>query len=214
MTKLRFSVKLIENNAVISQEIAKALLSDVTAYFNKIADKIKNTIPTIVVDNIINQPEYSALLNGTLQYELGITNPASRLSEIIATIKSGAIINIKSPKIVSNKISASIKLQMIQKDFADLLSIGSASFTSEKGSQIEWLRWLLLEGDSIIISDYNFILGPSKASRTGMGIMRQSSGGSWRIPPEYAGNISNNWITRGLDSATSQIDQFLETLTR
>lgn len=214
MTKLSFSVKLIENNAVISQEIAKALLSDVTAYFNKIADKMKNAIPTIVVDNIINQPEYSALLNGILQYELGITNPASRLSEIIATIKSGAIINIKSPKIVSNKIFASIKLQMIQKDFADLLSIGSASFTSEKGSQIEWLRWLLLEGDSIIISDYNFILGPSKASRTGMGIMRQSSGGSWRIPPEYAGNITNNWITRGLDSATSQIDQFLETLTR
>lgn len=212
MTSLKFSLKLLENNSTISQEIAKALLPDVTKYFNSLVSRMKETIPNIVVDNIINQPEYSALISGNLQYELGITNPASRVSEIIATIRSGSIIGIKSPKVISNKISASIKLQMIQKDFSDLLSIGSSSFTTEKGSQIDWLRWLLLEGDSVIISNYNFILGANEASRTGGGIMRQLNGGSWRIPPEYAGNINNNWITRGLDSATSQIDQFLKTL--
>lgn len=212
MTSLKFSLKLLENNSTISQEIAKALLPDVTKYFNSLVSRMKETIPNIVVDNIINQPEYSALISGNLQYELGITNPASRVSEIIATIRSGSIISIKSPKVISNKISASIKLQMIQKDFSDLLSIGSSSFTTEKGSQIDWLRWLLLEGDSVIISNYNFILGANEASRTGGGIMRQLNGGSWRIPPEYAGNINNNWITRGLDSATSQIDQFLKTL--
>ena len=214
MTSLKFSLKLLENNSTISQEIAKALLPDVTKYFNNIAIKMRETIPNIVIDSIMSQPEYSALISGNLQYELGITNPASRLSEIISTIRSGAIINIKPPKITSNKISASIKLQMIQKDFSDLLGIGSSSFTSEKGSQIDWLRWLLLEGDSVIISNYNFILGANEASRTGGGIMRPLNGGSWRVPPEYAGNINNNWITRGLDSATSQIDQFLESLTR
>lgn len=214
MTKLSFSVKLLENNSTISKNIAQALLPDITAYFNNISDKMKQNIPDIVINNIVNQPEYSALSGGNLQYELGITNPAARLSEILGTIRSGTIINIKPPKIISNKISASIKLQMIQKDFADLLSLGSSSFTSEKGSQIDWLRWLLLEGDSIIISDYNFILGANDASRTGGGIMRQMNGGSWRVPPEYAGSINNNWITRGLDSAISQIDQFIESLTR
>lgn len=212
MTKLSFSIKLLENNSTISKNIAQALLSDVTAYFNNIANKIKQNIPDIVINNIINQPEYSALSSGNLQYELGITNPAARLSEILDTIRSGTLVNIKPPKIISNKISAGIKLQMIQKDFSDLLNLGSSSFISEKGSQIDWLRWLLLEGDSVIISDYNFILGANDASRTGGGIMRQTSGGSWRVPPEYAGNISNNWITRGLDSATSQIDQFITSL--
>ena len=212
MTKLSFSIKLLENNSTISKNIAQALLSDVTAYFNNITNKMKQNIPDIVINNIINQPEYSALSSGNLQYELGITNPAARLSEILDTIRSGTLVNIKPPKIISNKISAGIKLQMIQKDFSDLLSLGSSSFISEKGSQIDWLRWLLLEGDSVIISDYNFILGANDASRTGGGIMRQTSGGSWRVPPEYAGNISNNWITRGLDSATSQIDQFITSL--
>ena len=212
MSKLKFSVKLLDTNAVISQNIAQALLKDVEVYFNKLVSQMQSKIPEIVVQNIISQPEYSALLSGNLQYELGITNPSARLSEILDTIRSGAIINTQTPKVVSNKISAKAKLQMIQKDFSDLLSLGSASFTSEKGSEIDWLRWLLIEGDSVIISDYNFILGPSKASRTGMGIMRQSSGGSWRVPPEYAGSINNNWITRAIDSAVPQIDQLISNL--
>lgn len=212
MSKLKFSVRLLENNSTISKNIAQALLKDVDAYINDIANKMRQAIPDIVISNIVNQPEYTALISGNLQYELGITNPQARLSEIINTIKSGAILNIKPAKVVSSKISASVKLQMIQKDFSDLLSLGSSSFTSENGSEIDWLRWLLLEGDSVIISDYNFILGPNKASRTGMGIMRQATGGSWRVPPEYAGSINNNWITRGLDSSIGQIDQFINSL--
>lgn len=211
MSKLRFSLKLVENNTTISREIAQALLPDISRYFNKIASEIKQAIPDIVVSNIIGQPEYEALLNGTLQYELGITNPSGRLAEIIDTIRSGAIVNIKTPSVISNKISAGIKLQMIQRDFSDLLSLGSASFSSEKGSEIDWLRWMLLEGDSIIITNYDFILGPNSASRTGGGIMRKSSG-SWRVPPEYAGTARNNWITRGLDSSIDQIEQFINNL--
>ena len=113
----------------------------------------------------------------------------------------------------SNRISASIKLQMIQQDFADLLSLGSASFTSENNSQIDWLRWLLLEGDTIIITNYNFILGPNPASRTGGGIMRKNGAGSWRVPPEYAGTVQNNWITRGLDASVNEINEFINRLT-
>lgn len=212
MSKLAFSVKLLDNNSTISQNIANALLKDVEVYFTKISNRIKQGIPDIVVRNIIDQPEYESLINGTLQYEFGITNPAGRLSEILNTIRSGAIVTIKQPKVVSNKITGGVKLQMIQKDFSDLISLGSSSFTSEKGSQIDWLRWLLLEGDTIIITDYIFSLGPSPYSRTGMGIMKPKSGGVWRVPPEYAGSINNNWITRGLDSAMQEIDDFMNGL--
>lgn len=212
MSKLNFSIRLSDNNSTISQNIAQALLKDVQTYFNNISNRIKKTIPDIVIQNIMAQPEYAALMNGTLQYELGITNAAGRLSEILDTIRSGAMVSIKPAKVVSNKISAGIKLQMIKKDFSDLISLGSASFSTEKGSQIDWLKWLLLEGDSIIISDYIFVLGSSPYSRTGMGIMKQSNAGAWRVPPEYAGTNNNNWITRGLDSSIQEIDQFMNNL--
>lgn len=212
MSKLSFSVKLLGTNKDIANEISLALLKDVSTYFDNITNQISQNIPNFVIQSITDQPEYSALIGGKLQYELGITNPEQRLSEILETIRSGTIIDIKPPKVISNKITSKFQLKMIKKDFSDLLSIGSSSFTSEKGSEIDWLRWLLLEGDSIIISDYMFILGPNRASRTGMGIMKPSSSRSWRVPPEYAGSINNNWITRGLDSASQKIDQFLQRL--
>jgi hypothetical protein len=34
-------------------------------------------------------------------------------------------------------------------------------------------------------------------------------GNSWRVPPEFAGNVNNNWITRGINSAVPEIDQYL-----
>ena len=32
------------------------------------------------------------------------------------------------------------------------------------------------------------------------------SGFSWRVPPEYAGSITNNWITRAIDQSQTAIE--------
>jgi hypothetical protein len=42
--------------------------------------------------------------------------------------------------------------------------------------------------------------------------MRQVGGGFWRVPPEYAGNMQNNWITRAIEAASSQIDKEIQRL--
>jgi hypothetical protein len=207
MSKLTFSLKLAEDNSTISKNIINALLPDIRRYFTNISNKLTRIIPDIVIKAIIAQPEYQALLNGQLQYELGIPDPAARLSEILETIKSGQSINIQAPQLTGNRISAKLTFGMVKKDFSDLLSLGAATINTEKGVQLNWLEWLLVQGDTVIISNYDFILGPSPYSRTGMGIMRERSGGSWRVPPEYAGTVNNNWITRAIDSAAQSIDQ-------
>jgi hypothetical protein len=212
MSKLTFSLKLSENNGVIAKNIINALLPDIKNYFNNVTNKLIKNIPDIVIDSIISQPEYSALIEGNLQYEFGIVDPASRISEILEAIKNGASVTTQPPRLVGNKILGNLKFGMIQKDFSDLLSLGAASFVTEKGSQLNWLEWLLTQGDSVIISDYDFIFGSSQYSRTGMGIMKQRNGGSWRVPPEYAGTTSNNWITRAIDAASQQIDQTINNL--
>lgn len=207
MSKLIFNLKLLENDSQISQNILIALLPEIKAYFLKISKNLKEDIANTLVNSIISEPEYSSLLGGTLKGEFGIPNPESRLLEIIETIKNGGSVKIQEPKISGKSIKGSIKIEMIKRDFSDLLSLGGASLTTEKGTVLNWLQWLLLEGDSVIISDYQFVAGNSPSSRTGLGIMKGS--GVWRVPPEFAGNIRNNWITRAIDKSIPQIETII-----
>lgn len=207
---LTLSFDIIDSQSEIASNLLNALLPDVTKYFDKVSNKLIKTIPSIIVSSIISQPEYSALLSGTLQYELGIPDPANRLNEILTTIKEGYSVQQKPVTAKSTSISGGIKIQMIKKDFSDLISLGASTIVTEKGEKLNWLEWLLIEGDTIIISDHIFILGPSKYSRTGFGIMRETLGGFWRVPPEYAGSINNNWITRGINAASGEIEKTIE----
>lgn len=206
------SVNLVETQSEITSKILQALLPAVSAYFDNIQKQLITIIPNIIIDSITNQPEYDALISGSLQYEFGLPDASARISEILETIRNGHIIKYKPVSAKSSGLTGEIKIEMIKKDFSDLLSLGSASFVTEKGEKLDWLKWLLIEGDNVIVSDHVFIFGPSQYSRTGYGVMRQVGGGFWRVPPEYAGNVQNNWITRAIDAASSQIDKELERL--
>jgi len=204
MSKLKFNIQLLEDYATISSRIVTALLPQVKTYFQNSIAGLDDKITNIVINSITSQPEYNALISGNLQYEFGIPDPSSRLTEILDTIKNNRIVQIKSPTVSGSKINASIRIEMIQSNFSDLVQLGSAKVTSEKGTDLNWLKWLLLEGDTIIISDYSVVFGANPRSRTGMAVMTR--GGSWRVPPEYAGNVKNNWITRAIDVASPEID--------
>lgn len=211
-SSLSFRLKLTESNSVIAQNMLKALLPDLNKYFDKIYNKMRQTIPVILINHIKAQPEYDSLMSGKLKAEFGLPDSSARLSSILSTIESGSVVQTKPLAIAGSRIRGSVRLQMVQKDFSDLLSLGAASFTTEKGSSLEWLRWLLTEGDTTIIADYTFVLGSHPNSRTGMGIMREFGGSSWRVPPEFAGTVNNNWITRAINAASSDIQNELESL--
>lgn len=211
---LKFDLRLLESNTEINKKILEALLKDVDNYLSKIYNAMRSKIPPIIIESIKNQPEYNSLISGSLKGEFGISDPENRLSQILSVIQSGSIVTKNPTKISTRGISGGIQLQMVKADFSDLLTLGSASFVTEKGTQLNWLQWLLIEGDSIIIDEYAYNPGSNPRSRTGMGVMRKANGAFWRVPPEFAGNIKNNWITRAIDSASSLINQELNKLTR
>jgi len=64
---------------------------------------------------------------------------------------------------------------------------------------------LLLYGGQIIVRNYRVKMGSNRASRTGMAIMVESPGDSWRVPPEFAGTSNNNWVTRALSKIDDKI---------
>jgi len=211
MSTLSFGIKLTDSNKSIGDAMLRALLPDVKKYFDKISNNLQTKLPPIIINSIRSQPEYDSLLGGSLKAQFGIPDSASRVEAILSSIQNSVVVKQKSLNISSGQIKGGIKLQMIKSDFNDLISMGESVVVTEKGTDLNWLSWLLIEGDAIIISDYTFVAGPFDTSRTGMGIMRQS-GGAWRVPPEFAGQINNNWITRAIDAAASEIDNTLQSI--
>ena len=69
---------------------------------------------------------------------------------------------------------------------------------------------MLLKGNAIIIKNYEVKFGPSPKSRSGDALMIQSSS-SWRVPPEFAGTIKDNWTTRALNRIDNKIINLIQT---
>lgn len=205
-----FKVNLLESNKQIAQNILKALLPDTAKYLKDIIKYLQNNLPIVVKEAIINTPEYNSLLGGELQYELGIPDPGSKLTGLLDIWSTNIKINYSAPTISNSKIKGSFSANMIKVDFSDVLySDYAIVYDNFRGYSLPWLEWLLLEGNKSIIKNYSVVFGPSKYSRTGYAIMKESSS-SWKVPSQYAGTISDNWITRALDNAESQINNTIE----
>ena len=81
------------------------------------------------------------------------------------------------------------------------------TYSSRKGAKaLEWLRWLLKEGNAVIVSQYDFAFKSTRSSRTGLGIMVKKRGGGWKVPSQYAGTDDDNFATRALADIAGDID--------
>lgn len=208
MSNVSVNFILTQSNETIQKNILKALKPDVDKYFESVFNTIKNQLSNIVIEAIKASPEYDSLLNGNLKAEFGLPDSSARVNNILDFWKN---INFSYKKVAvkGGALEAGFTLNMIRSDYSDVFSLESASFTTEKGSTLNWLEWLLLFGKKTIIKDYTVVLGPSRRSRTGMALMRGVKSGKWSVPTEFAGTQNNNWITRSIDSVDDQVHSLL-----
>ena len=203
-----FKISIVESDKEIQTTINRLLAIEIKKMLSNIGKNAETYIKQTIITSIQQQPEYSSLLNGRLKYEFGLPDADSRVASILSAIQDSLTISYVQPRYNSSSINASFEINMIPSDFNDILNLPEAVFTTEKGTQLQWLKWLLLEGDSSIVFGYQFILGQNPFSRTGGGIMRSDSAGVWRVPPEFAGTINNNWITRAITNTEADINNF------
>jgi hypothetical protein len=98
-----------------------------------------------------------------------------------------------------------IQIFVLKESLGDALSSSFSSFTTEKGFQIEWAKWLLTEGNKVIISDFKFKDGSPQYSRSGDGIMIKANNGVFRVPTEHQGISGDNFLTRSLKASLNEI---------
>lgn len=201
---MKYTVSLIESDAVIIKKILQALAPLVQQRIERSMSQIDTDLKNIVRNAISSQQEYLSLTssNGQLRLEFGITDPGL-VDGAIDALVSTSITRINSIRATGKGIVGGFTIEFMP-DNAILSIAKSFSVITEKGAQLPWLQWLLFNGISPIIKDYDVVLMPNPRSRTGGAIMTKSSS-AWRVPPEYAGIPGNNWITKAVDDIEKPI---------
>lgn len=197
---MNISLKLVESDSQIRKKILDSIQDYIRPKFIQAVNSVSKKLPALLAQSIMSQPEYQSLLNGALKFELGVPDAASRVSNMIDIWASGARVNYGPFRQTNSGLSASFSIDMLKDDYSDILSSDLAIITdSVSGITIPWLEWLLLEGGNILVKNYKVQFGANDRSRTGFAIM-VSSNENWRVPPEFAGTKTNNWITRALET--------------
>lgn len=193
----------------------------IRSIFDQIKRRFKaffNTSPAIsklrdVVAKLLRQTEefkqlaYNQSPSG-LASQLGL--PANQALHIMETIVDSVVdgLNIS---FTNSGNSYSVVLSFVNSNLNHLLNLPEASH------DIPWLSWFLTEGDKILVTGHKIVIDYGntgkfkKWSRSGHSLMTKlKRGGSWRVPPEYAGTINHNWITRTLEDNYDEIGRSLE----
>ena len=210
-----WELKLLDSRTTVRRKILSAFVYELkkrnsTAKIRLVLDR---GVKDIITNAVCAAPEYASLVTGRLKGEFGIPNAATKVQSLLMQWISEIHIQIFPWRVVGHRIVGGFTVNAIKGDFTKVTSLPEAHQITEKGEFLPWLKWLLLDGDQIIINDYFYARASKfeRFSRTNRGIMisRESGfvhsgwttglrSGGWRVPPAYSGTVQNNWITRAI----------------
>ncbi len=206
MSKINLGLSIAESDAEIQRLIMNDLAEELNRGFQSVQSKLKKITGDLLRQSIMAQPEYNAIINSSLRYELGIVNPTARLLNIIDTLTRNIETDFTPFSVQGEVFKGGITINAVQSDYSDIIHLRDSIVVTEKGVELEWLRWLLFEGRQIIISGWNVEFGPF--GRTGGAHMIM--GGNWKVPSEYAGRVNDNFIIRAVKEMQAPLKEQIE----
>lgn len=206
---MNFSLSLLDSNKSIRLSILQAIQVVLDKALINCLNSIEPKIRILLRSALNNEPEYYSLINGDLRKQLGIENVAN-VDICIDNIVNSINFSIEKPKISSNGISGGIKIEIVPTNLSGIIDTEAAQVVdNERGYSLPWLEWLLTKGGAIIVRGFDVKYGPNPRSRSGDAIMI-SSQSNWRVPSQFMGTVSNNWITRALLQIEDKINKILQ----
>ena len=205
------TLRLIEAESIIEDKIKKNLIVQINNIIKKNIKKITTDCKSLAVDWINNQPEIKSLSDGLLAGAFGIPQSSrdSVVTSIVTAINNSITVSFTP---FNSNFVGSLDINFQPSDFSNLLGLDSGHVVYENGD-LHWMNWLLTMGNSIIITNYKYnpIVG---SGRSGLGVM--SIGGSFRVPPQFAGDVSDNFVTRALlgESQEKEISKIIQGIFR
>lgn len=207
---LKFKLNIVETDTQIKQMILQALADDVNLVLKQATSEIDTKLKSLVKDAIEKEPEYTSLKSGQLRAELGISDP-SNIDKVVEAIVQGSKITHNNVRAGQMGLIGGFQYNLIKADdMGGVIFTDIGSVFDTKGYYLPWLEWLLYEGGKPLVKKFRVQMGASKNSRSGMAIMVRDKS-NWHVPPQFAGTITNNWITRAIDRLDSEIINIIQT---
>lgn len=201
------TLKILDSLQDITTNINKAIAAELNVKLLDSRNSVTTRIKQLVNELVESQPEIQSLRDGALKGAFGIVDSDSAIISILESILSNTEVNLKK---FDHNLNGGLTINIQPSSFQNLLGL-PRGFTIYSKGVLHWLDWLLMRGDTIIVTDYQY--NPKTGlGRSGLGNM--IGGGSFRVPPQFSGSDNDNFITRALlsNEAESQITSILESV--
>jgi len=188
------SIKLLDNAQVVSKKVNTAIASAINSKIKSKQSSITSQAKSLALQWLMSQPEISSLAGGELAGAFGL--PIGSGPSVISAISRAFVDTVycKIQLFDRNLKNGGIFIYFQPSDFSNLLSLPEGHVLYGLGD-LHWLQWLLERGDQIIVAGYSYN-AKSGLGRSRLGYMAE--GGAFRVPPEFSGTESDNFITRAL----------------
>jgi hypothetical protein len=204
---MSISIKIANQNDAI-KAMQKALAKDINLKLKKNRAKIELKIKTLVESWIRQQPEIASISQESIPFSLNAQfgffpgTSSNAVDSICSAVADAISVELN---VINDKLEGGIIFYFQPDDFKNLLDLPEANIQTISAN-LPWLDWLLNQGTRTIVSGYEY--KPDNSGRSGGGKM--VLGKAWRIPPEFAGNSNNNFITRALENKDSELLPILQ----
>lgn len=206
---MRMRMYLTETVQEIERNINIAILQKINGVMLRSLGLIETQVQIILRNVLESSPVYIDIASGgPLAAELGIPKgeEKNRLDQIVDQLISEIEIEYRPMSYIAGLYTGGLTIFMFEKQFKNILGLSAAVINTQKGQSLPWLDWLIIQGDKIIISEHKFAPAKVKSSRSGGGIMVEGQGNFWRVPPQYSGTETNNWIIRAISDNIDAIE--------
>ena len=213
-------MKITTKKSEIAKKIREILIRKIYDRLKVVSSVIQSEIRQKHLEIWRNSPTYDSLLNGKLTHELGFkkgTAPA-KVNYVIETAANSLQVVPRLPFRKSPKAGYKIlEIRVLSRNiYADLILAPESFVETEKpaardfssdfadfGAQpqlkkLPWVQWLLLEGNSYLVYNYKYVDVVDARSRSGKGLMVYDDQSAWKVPAEFSGTRSSNWLIRDL----------------
>lgn len=198
---MSISIVITDSISKIEKEVNSAIAQAINNEISKNLTKILNSAKALIPSWLSSQPEIMSLKSSdpaSLAGQFGFNRSASSIVDSIIQ----SVVNATEIKFVpySKNLKGGLELRFQPSTFSNLLALPDGH-TTYNGGDLHWLDWLLKRGDNIIVVNYQY--NPQTGlGRSGLGNM--IPGGSFRIPPQFSGTDSDNFITRAFLGSTQE----------
>lgn len=193
----------------IKQAMFRALGIEINKKIKSNSPKFVRAMREAIPRWLEEQPEIASIrshgIQGSLAAQFGIVpgKEGDAIHKIISVLSDSINVIVKP---VDDALNGGVEFEFDSEIFTRLTGTSEGTVVTEKGTDLDWLNWLLTKGDTIIITGYHYV--PSTDGRSGGGTM--SIGSIWRVPPEFSGTESNNFITRAFENREVEIERLLQ----